>query len=38
MFYVTLQQYLCGKHDVWHNFHDEKYFQKKTITSSLSLS
>ena len=40
MFYVTLQQQLCGKHDVWHNFHDENYFQKKkkTITSSLLLS
>ena len=30
MFYVTLQQQLCGKHDVWHNFQDENYFQKKT--------
>ena len=29
MFYITLQQYLCGKHDIWHNFQDEKYFQKK---------
>ena len=29
MFYVTLQQQLCGKHDVWHNFHDENYFQEK---------
>ena len=29
MFYVTLQQQLCGKHDVWHKFQDEKYFQKK---------
>ena len=29
MFYVILQQWLCGKHDVWHNFHDENYFQKK---------
>ena len=29
MFYVTLQQQLCGKHDVWHNFQDENYFQKK---------
>ena len=38
MFYVILQQQLCGKHDVWHNFHDENYFQKKIITSSLSLS
>ena len=28
MFYVTLQQQLCGKHDVWHNFQDENYFQK----------
>ena len=39
MFYVILQQQLCDKHDVWHIFHDENYFQKKTtITSSLSLS
>ena len=38
MFYVMLQQQLCGKHDVWHNFQDENYFQKKTVTSSLSLS
>ena len=39
MFYVILQQQLCGKHDVWHNFHDRNYFQeKKPITSSLSLS
>ena len=37
MFYIILQQ-LCGKHDVWHNFNDENYFQEKTITSSLSLS
>ena len=29
MFYVTLQQQLCGKHDVWHNFHNEDYFQEK---------
>ena len=29
MFHVTLQQQLCGKHDVWHNFQDEKYFKKK---------
>ena len=29
MFYVTLQQQLCGKHDVWHSFQDEKYFKKK---------
>ena len=29
MFYVTLQQQLCGKHDVWHNFQDENYFKKK---------
>ena len=28
MYYVTLQQ-LCGKHDVWHNFQNKKYFQKK---------
>ena len=31
MFYVTLQQQLCGKHDVWHNFQDEKYFKKKKL-------
>ena len=29
MFYVALQQQLCGKDDVWHNFQDEKYFKKK---------
>ena len=29
MFYTTLQQQLCGKHDIWHNFQDENYFQKK---------
>ena len=29
MFYVILQQQLCGKHDVWHNFDDENYFQEK---------
>ena len=29
MFYITLQQQLCGKHDVWHSFQDENYFQKK---------
>ena len=23
-----LQQQLCGKHAVWHNYQDEKYFQK----------
>ena len=38
MFYVTLQQQLCSKHDVWHNFQDEKYFQKNPVTSSLLLS
>ena len=38
MFYFMLQQQLCGKHDVWHKFQDKNYFQKKTITSSLSLS
>ena len=38
MFYVRLQQQLCGKHDVWHNFRDENYFKKKPVTSSLSLS
>ena len=37
MFCVMLQQ-LCGKHDIWHNFQDEKYFKKKTVTSLLSLS
>ena len=29
MFYVILQPQLCGKHDVWHNFQDGNYFQKK---------
>ena len=29
MFYVMLQQQLCGKHDVWHNILKEKYFKKK---------
>ena len=29
MFYVILQQQLCGKHDVWHNFQDGNYFQKE---------
>ena len=29
MFYVILQQQLCGKHDDWHNFHNENYFQGK---------
>ena len=38
MFYIILQQQLCGKHDIWHNFHDKNYFQEKNITLSLSLS
>ena len=29
MFYVTLEQQLGSKRDVWHNFQDENYFQKK---------
>ena len=29
MSYVTLHQQMRSKHDVWHNFQDEKYFQKK---------
>ena len=29
MFYIILQQQVCGKHGVWHNFHDENYFQEK---------
>ena len=29
MFHVILQQQLCGKHDVWHNFHDRDYFQEE---------
>ena len=29
-FNVMLQQQLCGKHDVWHNFQDKNYFKKKT--------
>ena len=31
MFYVMLQQQWCGKHDVWHNFQDENYIQKKKL-------
>ena len=31
MFYVTLQQQLCGKHDMRHNFYDENYFQEKKL-------
>ena len=31
MFYVRLQQQLCGKHDVWHNFRDENYFKKQQL-------
>ena len=31
MFYVTLQQQLCGKHDVWHNFEDGKYLKEKKL-------
>ena len=27
MFYITLQQQLCSKHDAWHNFQDKKPFQ-----------
>ena len=33
MFHVMLQQQLCGKHDIWHNFQDEKYFKKKKTRS-----
>ena len=29
MFYVTLQQQLCGKHEFWRNFQDKNYFKKK---------
>ena len=29
MFHVMLQQQLCGKHDIWHNFQHKKYFKKK---------
>ena len=29
MFYIILQQQLCGKRDVWRNFQVENYFQKK---------
>ena len=29
LFYVTLQQQLCGKHDVWQNFQDGNYFREK---------
>ena len=31
MFHVMLQQQLCGKHDIWHNFQDKKYFKKKKL-------
>ena len=29
MFYITLQQQLCGKRDIWYNFQDKKYSKKK---------
>ena len=29
MFYVILQQQLCGQHDVWHNIDNKNYFQEK---------
>ena len=38
MFYVKLQQQLCSKHDVWHNFQDEKYFKKKKLEFRCSRS
>ena len=38
MFYVTLQQQLWGKHDVWHNFQDGNYFQKKTTYNFVTLT
>ena len=39
MFYITLQQQLCGKHDVWHNFQDGNYFsRKKTHYNFLTLA
>ena len=38
MFYVTLQQQLCGKHDVWHNFEDGNYFQKKKNYNFVTLA
>ena len=38
MFYVTLQQQLCGKHDVWHNFQDEKYFKKEKNLNFVTLA
>ena len=32
MFDIILQQQLCGKHDVWHNFHDgEKNYNFVTL-------
>ena len=37
MFCVTFQQQLCGKHDVWHNFQDENYFQKKQACNFVTL-
>ena len=36
MFHVMLQQQLCGKHDVWHNIQDEKYFKEKNWNLALT--
>ena len=38
MFYITLQQQLCGKHDLWHNFQDGNYFQKKKHYNFITLA
>ena len=38
MFYITLQQQLCGKHDVWHNVQEGNYFRKKTINNFVTLA
>ena len=38
MIYVTLQQQLCGKHDVWHNFQDGNYFQKNNNYNFVTLA
>ena len=38
MFYVTLQQQLCGKNGVWHNFQDENYFQDEKNCNIITLA
>ena len=38
MFYVILQQQLCGKYDVWHNFHDKNYFPEEKKYNFVTLA